>query len=96
MATFVVTTLSDENDNGVTTRTIDLGFGVTTQVPVVTGISLREAVTLANDSAGEDTIVFQAGLQGLIRLTEGEIEITDNVIINWRRRHYNHRRWRQR
>lgn len=81
MATFVVTTLADENDNGVTTRTIDLGFGVTTEVPVVTGVSLREAITLANDSAGNDTIVFQAGLQGLIRLTEGEIEITESVAI---------------
>ncbi len=81
MATFVVTTLSDENDNGVTTRTIDLGFGVTTEVPVITGISLREAITLANDSAGSDTIVFQAGLQGLIRLTEGEIQITDDLVI---------------
>lgn len=82
MATFVVSTLADENDNGVTTRTIDLGFGVTTEVPVVTDISLREAVQMANDSAGADTITFAPNLIGLIRLTEGEIEITDTLTIN--------------
>lgn len=81
MATFVVSTLTDENDNGVTIETIDLGFGVTTQVPRLTDISLREAVEMANDSGGEDTIVFRAGLQGLIRLTNGAIEITDDLII---------------
>ena len=47
MATFVVTTLADENDNGVTIETIDLGFDITVEVPVVTDLSLREAVTLA-------------------------------------------------
>lgn len=81
MATFVVSTLVDENDNGVTIETIDLGFGVTTEVPVITDVSLREAIQMANDSAGEDTIVFEAGVQGLIRLTQGEITITDDVII---------------
>lgn len=82
MATFVVSTLVDENDYGVVTRTIDLGFGVTTEVPVVTDISLREAVAMANESAGADTILFQAGLQGVARLTNGAISITDEVTID--------------
>lgn len=82
MATFVVNTLVDENDNGVTIETIDLGFGITTEVPVLTDVSLREAIAMANDSGGADTIVFEAGLQGLIRLTDGAIEITDDLTID--------------
>jgi serralysin len=50
--------------------------------------SLREAVTLANETAGSDSITFaddvgeafEAG--GLIRLTQGEIEITDSLTIS--------------
>lgn len=84
MATFVVNTLADENDSGVTIETIDLGFGVTTEVPVVTDLSLREAVAMANDSAGADTIVFAPNLIGQIRLTDadGSIGITDALTID--------------
>ena len=82
MATFVVNTLVDENDSGVVVETINLGFGITADVPVVTDTSLREAIEMANDSAGTDTIVFQAGLQGVIRLTEGQIDITEDLVID--------------
>ncbi len=84
MATFVVSTLVDENDNGVSIETIDLGFGITTEVPVITDISLREAVTMANAEPGQDTIIFESGLQGVIRLTDasGEIVITEDLVID--------------
>src|SRR5262245_8763095 len=32
------------------------------------GISLREALTAANNTAGSDTITFQAGLNGMLHL----------------------------
>ena len=44
--------------------------------------SLREAVDLANQNEGADTIIFAAGAQGLIRLTEGELLITERVTID--------------
>ena len=44
--------------------------------------SLREAVVFANSQAGADTITFAAGGQGLIRLTEGEIAITEALTVN--------------
>jgi VCBS repeat-containing protein len=49
--------------------------------------SLREAITQANALAGADTIVFDGtlftgGAANLIRLTSGEIAITDAVTIN--------------
>ena len=51
----------------VVTNTNDSGAG-----------SLREAVDLANASAGADTITFDATIQGgTIRLTSGQITITD-------------------
>ena len=51
------------------------------------GISLREAVTAANNTAGEDAITFDAdvftgGASSLIRLTQGEIEITESLSID--------------
>ncbi|MEO0360696.1 MAG: right-handed parallel beta-helix repeat-containing protein, partial [Pseudomonadota bacterium] len=70
MATFIVTTLADENDAGAAVAS-----------PGGTGLSLREAVALANASDGEDVIVFASGLNDRITLTEGEIEITDAVTI---------------
>ena len=47
------------------------------------GISLREAITASNNTTGEDTItfdgsVFSGGANSLIRLTQGELEITDS------------------
>ncbi len=48
-----------------------------------TGLSLREAIALANASEGEDTIVFDSSLSGeIITLTLGELGITDDLIID--------------
>lgn len=70
MATFTVTTLVDENDNGATT-TINFGLGGSSEVPAGPRVSLREAVKMANANGGDDTIVFANNLSGLIRLTNG-------------------------
>ncbi len=72
MAEFIVTTLIDEDDGG---DLADASGGL--------GLSLREAIRLANtdSSASYDNIIFQQGISGLIRLTRGEIEITDGVKI---------------
>lgn len=43
--------------------------------------TLRAAVFQANNSAGPDQIVFEAGLEGTILLTEGELEILESVDI---------------
>ena len=51
MATITVTTRFDENDPGATAG-----------APGGTGLSLREAITLANADEGADTIVFDASL----------------------------------
>lgn len=53
---------------------VDFNDGVT---------SLREAIARANDRIGIDEIVFDLGnqLRSTIRLTEGELEITDVVTI---------------
>lgn len=67
MASFIVTTAIDETDGG--------SGG--------TGLSLREAIDLANASAGNDTIAFDASLSGsTIALTQGALEITDAVAID--------------
>ena len=76
MATFTVTTLADENDSGATTGS-----------PGGTGLSLREALTLANAAPTVDTIQFDAGLfddaaTDRIILTNGELAITDTVTID--------------
>ena len=51
------------------------------------GISLREAITAANNTSGEDEInfdanVFTGGAASLIRLTQGELEITETLTID--------------
>jgi predicted outer membrane repeat protein len=80
VATFIVTTLVDENDTGATVG-----------VPGGTGLSLREAIALANSEAGADTITFDAGLAGTIRLDGGDgvggaaggtLSITEAVTID--------------
>jgi hypothetical protein len=43
--------------------------------------SLRSAIRQANTAAGADTIQFAAGLTGTIKLTSGELMITDQVSI---------------
>ena len=69
MATFTVDTVADS---------VDSSDG---------NLSLREAVGLANDSPGVDTIVFDAGVfdgtpDDIIRLTSGQIQITDALVID--------------
>ncbi|MEM7506176.1 MAG: choice-of-anchor Q domain-containing protein [Pseudomonadota bacterium] len=68
MATFIVDTKADA---------VDDADGVT---------SLREAIALANEQAGADTIAFSAtvfeGVETVIRLTQGELTILDEVTID--------------
>ena len=52
------------------TNTSDTGAG-----------SLRQAIDDANNNAGADIIVFDAGSAGTITLTSGQLEITDDVTI---------------
>ena len=65
MANFVVTTNIDEFDTGASVGD-----------PGGTGLSLREAIILSNESAGENTITFASGAgqafedDTLIRLTK--------------------------
>lgn len=66
MANITVTTLNDELDAN----------------PADNGLSLREAIQIANQSAGADTISFADGLTGTVRLTLGEIQVTDQVSID--------------
>jgi hypothetical protein len=65
LATFMVTNLSD----GPVTGPGDLPG------------SLRQAVYDCNHNAGADDIMIQSGLTGTITLTEGELRITDDVIV---------------
>src|SRR5262245_32843691 len=45
------------------------------------GISLREALLAANNTAGTDEVTFQAGLNGTIRLLAGQLMVTDSVTV---------------
>ena len=68
MAIYVVDTLVDENDGSAS---------------IGAGLSLRDAVALANANDGVDTVVFDDALDGgTVTLTFGQIEITDGVFIN--------------
>ncbi|MEM8576161.1 MAG: hypothetical protein AAGF48_16265, partial [Pseudomonadota bacterium] len=72
MANFVVTTLQDENDSGATVGS-----------PIGTGLSLREAIALANANPDADTITFDAGLAGqTITLTLGQLALTSDMTID--------------
>jgi len=51
------------------------------------GISLREAITAANNTAGSDTVsfdggVFSGGANSVIRLTQGELDISETITID--------------
>ncbi len=72
MGEFIVTTLNDELDDGASIVT-----------PGGDGLSLREAIGLANDAAGEDSIVFADGLEGVVRLNNaaGTLQINENISI---------------
>lgn len=63
---FVVSTLEDENDGDFSTG----------------DLSLREAIALANEQEGADTISFDSGLNGSIILTAGELSLGDAVTIS--------------
>ena len=43
--------------------------------------SLRQAILDANNTAGDDEIVFQSGLNGTIALTAGQMTISETVEI---------------
>src|SRR5262245_57202091 len=75
MANFVVTTLQDQTFDGGTLAQEKADGGC---------LSLREALGLANASAGSDKITFAANLSGqTLHLTNGEREITtDGITIN--------------
>ena len=79
MASFIVTTLADENDAGATAAN-----------PGGSGLSLREALTLTNANFDADTITFAAGLtggatpgvdDGTLALAFGQLEILNSVAI---------------
>ena len=76
MATFTVTTTLDENDANPTEAN-----------PGGAGLSLREALVLANDNPGADTIEFAAGAGeafengGTITLTNGQLVGGESVTI---------------
>ena len=74
-------------------NSLDLVDGDTSSVaalissPGADGISLREAIVASNNTDGADTItfdslVFTGGTDSLIRLTNGELEITDSLTID--------------
>jgi len=67
MAEFIVTILDDEDDGDRS----------------ASDLSLREAVALANATPGTDRITFDPALAGgTLRLTQGEIAITDSLVID--------------
>lgn len=55
-------------------------FLVTNLADAGTG-SLRSAVAIANNSPGSDVIRFKSSLRGVIKLTGGQIDVTDDLII---------------
>ncbi|MEL7009832.1 MAG: calcium-binding protein [Cyanobacteria bacterium J06588_4] len=65
MQEFIVSTLEDESDGDFSTE----------------DLSLREAIALANQAEGTDTVTFADGLNGSIVLSQGELLIDDPVII---------------
>ncbi|MGK7907528.1 MAG: beta strand repeat-containing protein, partial [Synechococcus sp.] len=71
MATFIVTTSADENDPGASVGS-----------PGGTGLSLREAIGLANANPDADDIIFNSSVSGPLVLTNGQFLITSDVTIN--------------
>ncbi len=77
MATFIVTTLTDELDNAAGTTVAEMGG--------VNDLSFREALELANRDANEDFITFSSALSGgTLRLggTLGPLKVTGAVRID--------------
>jgi hypothetical protein len=71
MATFTVTTLNDENDAGANVDS-----------PGGSGLSLREAIALANANGGLDTICFAPALSGGTIRLGSTLTITDKLVID--------------
>ena len=46
------------------------------------GLTLREALAIANASSSADTIEFAAGLSGVITLEQGQLTVSSNVTIS--------------
>ncbi len=77
---------TDVQTVSVTVNDVSEGIVVTTELDVSDAndglISLREAVTMANRGAAEETITFDAALAGkTIVLTGGELALINDVII---------------
>jgi fibronectin-binding autotransporter adhesin len=79
MPSFIVTTLADENDSATAAN------------PGGSGLSLREALALANADSDADTITFAPGLaggstpgtdDGRIALAFGQLEIVNSVALD--------------
>ena len=71
MATYTVTTLDDE-----TAATTDLA----TEMADGNGLSLREAIAIANAVAGDDDIIFDGALAGMtLTLTNGALTLDSNI-----------------
>src|SRR5262249_8245084 len=46
------------------------------------GMTLRDAITQANQTAGADTILFDSSINGSsVRLTQGQLNVTDSLTI---------------
>ncbi len=74
--------MSQDHDVGATFEAADpTVFTVINLNDSGTG-SLRQAITNANINPGNDAIFFQAGLTGTINLTNGQLSITDSVVIH--------------
>jgi hypothetical protein len=72
MASFIVTTLADENDAGATAAS-----------PGGSGLSLREALALTNANSDADTITFDPSLDGAtLVLTQLSLRIDEDVTID--------------
>lgn len=77
MATYTVTTLSDSGDDLTVTGNL------ASETADGSGLSLREAVNLANANAGSDTVAFDETLAGgTIKLTNGALFISDTTTID--------------
>ena len=75
MATYTVTTLDDETAAATPILALEQADGI--------GLSLREAVALANFAGGSHTIEFSAGLaNSILTLTNGEITLESDVNID--------------
>ena len=77
MAIYTVTSLDDTGDDASVSGVL------ADEIADGGGLSLREAVLLANANAGADEIVFDGALAGgLIRLVQGELLVTDALTVD--------------